>query len=90
MALEYITTRSLSNSSGEEKGKVKILKMREESDAQVELMCPECGFTEKRREDWTEPFVTGEGSKKKFVVKCNKCDSVVKILKLKKEAANKK
>lgn len=89
MALEYISTRELSDSSSKQKGKLRILKMREEDEAQVELMCPKCGSNEKRKEKWAEPFTTGEGAKQKFNVKCNKCDFSVKLLKLKKEVKKK-
>jgi hypothetical protein len=90
MALEYITTRDIVNKAGEEKGKVRIMKSKEDSQAVVELTCPECGFLEKRKEDWKEPFVTGEKSKQTFLVKCRKCPFSMKMLKLKKEAAKKK
>ena len=90
MPLEYITNRELENKSGEPKGKIKILKMREDNQAQVEFTCPECGAGDKRKENWTEPFKNGEGSKQSFMVKCSKCNFVVKMLKLKKEAAKKK
>ncbi len=90
MPLEYITTREVSNQAGEVKGKIKILKMKEDSQAQVELVCPGCGAADKRKEDWAEPFVTGTGSKQAFTVKCKKCSFVAKLLKLKREAAKKK
>lgn len=90
MALEYITTREVENKSGQVTGKVRIVKISEEPDAMVEITCPECGASEKRKEPWAEPLVTGEGSKAKFTIKCNKCGHVVKMLKLKKEAAKKK
>lgn len=90
MTIEYITTRELQNKSGQVTGKVRIVKTAEESDAMIDLTCPECGASEKKKEAWTEPLVTGEGSKTKFEVKCNKCGHVVKMLKLKKEAAKKK
>ena len=90
MPLEYITMREISNKEGEVKGKIRILKMKEDSHAQVELTCPACGFSEKRKENWAEPFTSGERSKQSFMVKCSKCNFVVKMLKLKKEAAKKK
>lgn len=89
MALEYITTRELQNSSGETKGKIRIIKMKEESEAQVEIDCPECGAKEKKKESWKEPFVQGEGASQKFNVKCIKCGFSTKLLKLKKEIKKK-
>lgn len=90
MPIEYITSRNLTNSSGKETGKIRIMKMREEGEAQVDLTCPECGTSEKRKEAWSEPFVVGEGASKKFNLKCNKCGFASKVLKLKKEVSKKK
>ena len=87
--MEYITTRELENKSGELKGKVRIFKVKEETEANVELTCPECGGAEKRKESWTEPFVTGTGSKQKFNFQCGKCGFNIKMLRLKKEAKKK-
>lgn len=89
MTLEYITTRELENKSGELKGKVRIFKIKEETEANVELTCPECGGAEKRKEGWAEPFVTGTGSKQKFSLQCGKCGFNIKMLRLKKEAKKK-
>jgi len=85
MKIEYITTRPLENSKGEIKGKIRIVKLMGEEEATVELTCPQCGFSEKRKEAWQEPFVVGTGIKKKFTVKCGKCGLQIKLLKLKKE-----
>jgi transcription elongation factor Elf1 len=90
MTIEYVTNRDLESSSGEAKGKLKILKTKEEADAQVEFTCPECGATEKKKESWTEPFVVGEKANQKFNLKCGKCGFSMKILKLKKEVKKKK
>ena len=86
MTLEYITTRGI---EGKSKGLIKILKLREESDANVEYKCPECGFSEKKKEAWSEPFVKGEGKNKIFHLQCSKCKYQIKILKLKKEIKKK-
>lgn len=90
MTLEYITTRELQNSSGKITGKIRILKLGEEPDANVELTCPECSNSEKRKEAWSEPFVTGAGANKKFNLVCSKCGFKINLLKLKKEAKKKK
>lgn len=89
MTIEYITTRELQNSSGDTKGKIRIVKMKEDSEAQIELTCPECGANEKKKEAWGEPFVQGEGVSQKFNVKCDKCGFSTKLLKLKKEIKKK-
>lgn len=90
MAIEFITTRELTNKSGEVKGKVRIVKLKEQPKALVDYSCPECGFSEKRQELWQEPLVIGEGVKKKFLVRCRKCGNDMRFLKLKKEAKKKK
>jgi hypothetical protein len=90
MAIEYITTRYLQNSSGQTKGKIRIFKLAGEADAAVEYTCPECGSTEKRKEFWKEPFIEGNGANQKFNFKCNKCNFSIKLLKLKKEVKKKK
>ena len=90
MALEYITTRDLENSLGQPKGKIRILKVREESEANVEVTCPECRHTEKRKEPWEEPFVSDTGKNQKFNLVCNKCGFNINVLKLKKEVKKKK
>ena len=90
MQIQFITTRHLENSKGEEKGRVRIIKLVGEEDATVELTCPECNHSEKRKEPWEEPFVVGEKANKKFNVECSKCDFKVRLLKLKKEMKKKK
>ncbi len=90
MALEYITTRDLQGSSGQNSGKIRILKTKEENEANIQVTCPECGNNEQRKEAWTEPFVTGTGANKKFNLSCNKCGFKMTMLKLKKEAKKKK
>jgi RNase P subunit RPR2 len=84
MTLEYITTRDLENN-----GKIRIVKVKEASQANVELTCPECGNIEKRKENWGEPFVTGTGVNQRFNLSCNKCGYKMKLLKLKKEVKKK-
>jgi predicted RNA-binding Zn-ribbon protein involved in translation (DUF1610 family) len=90
MAIEYITTRNLQDSSGKIKGKIRILKLVGETEATVEYICPECGFTEKRKENWEEPFVEGTGLNQKFNFQCHKCGFKMKLIKLKKEVKKKR
>jgi len=89
MAIEFITTRELEGKDGSVKGKIKLMKLVEEPDTVVEYLCPACGFGEKKRIAWAEPFVSGAGANKKFKVPCGKCGFEMKFLKLKKEAAKK-
>lgn len=84
--IEYITTRELESKV---KGKIRILKLKEDNDATIEFTCPECGFSEKRNESWGEPFVEGTGANQKFNIKCSKCEFTVKLLKLKREIKKK-
>jgi len=82
MAIEFITTREM---NGKTAGKVRIVKLAEDPEVQIEYTCPECGFSEKRKEKWGEPLVSGAGVNKKFDVKCSKCGFEIKFVKLKKE-----
>jgi len=87
MALEYITTRGL---EGKATGKTRIMKLVEDAQATVEYTCPKCGFSEKTKQDWKEPFVQGTGANQSFHLKCKKCGFEIKLAKLKKEAKKKK
>lgn len=87
MPIEFITTRDV---EGKVEGRVRIIKLKEEPKASVEYSCPQCGFSEKRKELWTEPLVTGSGMNKKFLIRCSKCGFEIKLLKLKKEIKKKK
>lgn len=73
MTIEYITTRNLENSSGQIKGKIKIIKTKEEPEATIEYTCPECGFTETKKDVWKKPFS----------IKCSKCGFLIKVSSLK-------
>jgi predicted RNA-binding Zn-ribbon protein involved in translation (DUF1610 family) len=88
--LEYITTRELENSKGQVKGKVRIIKMKENDFAEVMFVCPECGNSEKTKKKWSSPFVEGSGKNQKFNLKCNKCGYSIKLIKLRKEIKKKK
>lgn len=90
MGLEYITNRELENSAGELRGKIRIFKTTEDTLADIDLTCPECGYNEKRKESWGEPFVIGTGAGKKFNLQCSKCGFRIMMVKLKKEAKKKK
>lgn len=90
MAIEFITTRELTDKSGKLKGKVRIMKLKEENKAVVDFTCPMCGQSEKREEIWAEPFVTGVKANKKMQVVCIKCGHKVVVLKLRKQIAKEK
>jgi len=77
---KYVTNRTLKNKAGEEKGKIKVLVPNDSDTAQVEYVCPECGFSEHKEQEWKRPFV----------VKCGKCGVSMKIPKLKDEIKREK
>ncbi len=72
---KYVTNRSLKNKADEEKGRIKVLVPAESEIAQVDYICPECGFSEHTEEPWQRPFS----------LKCGKCGATMKIPKLKDE-----
>jgi hypothetical protein len=90
MAIEFVTTRELANKAGEDKGKIRIMKLKEQAEALVDYTCPECGHTEKKKELWQEPFVTGSGANRKMNVVCTGCGKKMTVLKLKKQIAKEK
>jgi transcription elongation factor Elf1 len=67
--IEYVTNRLLANSRGEIKGKIKILKLKEEKLAKVEYVCPECLHEEKINCEWKKPFS----------IRCSKCNFLIKV-----------
>jgi len=75
MEIAYITTRDLQNSHGQITGRIRIILLKGESQADVDLKCPECQFSEKRKEEWKKPFST----------KCNKCGFLIKVISLRQE-----
>jgi len=76
----YVTNRPLKNKAGEEKGKIKILVPRGSDTAQISYVCPECGFSEEKEQEWRRPFV----------VKCPKCGATIKIPRLRDEMKREK
>lgn len=89
MTIEYITTRELENSVGELKGKIRIFKSKEDAEAIIEFTCPQCGSSEKKQQQWSEPFLEGAGANLKFNIRCSKCNYSFKMLKLKREIKKK-
>ena len=85
MKIQYITTRELSDSKGRKRGRVRIIKMVESEYAEVDFICPECGFEERKKERWGPPFVEGSGMGQKFNIICKRCGYSVKLHKLRKE-----
>jgi len=73
--IEYITTRELQNSHGSCTGKIRMIVLKGENEASIDLTCPECGFSEKKKEIWKKPFTTN----------CGRCGFLIKITSLKAE-----
>jgi peptide subunit release factor 1 (eRF1) len=69
----YVTNRTLENRNGEVKGRIKVLVPNDSETAQVDYVCPECGFSAHNEQEWKRPFV----------VVCSKCGAKLKIPKLK-------
>ena len=90
MAIEFITSRELENNAGEKKGKIRIMKLKEQLETLVDYTCPECGHAEKKKELWQEPFVTGSRANRKMHVICAGCGKKMTVLKLKKQIAKEK
>jgi peptide subunit release factor 1 (eRF1) len=72
---KYVTNRTLTDASGQPKGRIKVLVPADSDTAQVEYACPECGHSEKKSQPWARPFS----------IKCGKCGMIIKIPKLKDE-----
>ncbi len=80
MPIEYITTRILKNSLGQEKGRIRVLKLKEEPEAQVDYTCPECLHTESKKLIWKKPFS----------LRCSKCNYLIRVTNLRTEIKKKR
>ena len=67
--LEYATNRDLMDKSGKIKGKIRIIKFKEDPFATVEYTCPNCGFHEKVKMPWKKPFS----------FHCKKCNFLIRV-----------
>lgn len=79
MEIKYITTRNLQNSAGEIKGKVRVIVLKGENMADIDLTCPECGFVQKKKQEFKLPLN----------LQCEKCNFKIKIQSLRKEIKKK-
>ena len=71
----YHTRRELEN-----KGKVRILLIKGETTAHVEVICPHCGHPDYRKEEWKK---VSKAAKIRLSFKCSKCGKTIKVEKLK-------
>ncbi len=76
----FVSNRILKNSKGEENGRMKVLVKIDSDTAQTDYECPECGFKEHVKPEWSRPFS----------VKCSKCGFVMRLPKLKDEMKREK
>ncbi|MEM5853079.1 MAG: hypothetical protein QXG39_00475 [Candidatus Aenigmatarchaeota archaeon] len=79
MEIRYITTRDLKNSSGEVKGRIRVIVLKGENEAEIDLTCPECGYIQKKKQEFKMPLN----------VECEKCKFKIKLESLRKEIKKK-
>jgi ribosomal protein L37AE/L43A len=79
MEIRYITTRDLQNSSGEFKGKIRVIVLKGESIANIDLTCPECGHHQNKKQEFKLPLSLA----------CEKCGFKIKLESLRKEIKKK-
>ncbi|MEM5869956.1 MAG: hypothetical protein QXR09_02190 [Candidatus Aenigmatarchaeota archaeon] len=79
MEIKYITNRDLQNSAGQVKGKVRVLVLKGETIANIDLTCPECGCVQKKKQEFKLPLD----------LQCEKCGFKVKLQSLRKEIKKK-
>lgn len=80
MDIKFITTRDLENSSGQKKGKVRVIVLKGEDVADVDLVCPECGYSQKKKEEFKMPMK----------LECGKCGFKLELKSLREEIKKKK
>lgn len=71
----YHTLRTLENN-----GKVRVLVIKGEDIAHVEYVCPFCGHSAYKTEEWKK---VSKAAKIRFSFKCDKCGKTIKVEKLK-------
>ena len=76
------------NISKIENGKVKILKLKDNENAFIELICPKCNKESKYEEKWSN-MIKGKGINQKIIVRCKNCNNEIILEKLRKEIKKK-
>lgn len=76
----FVSNRILKNSKNEEKGKMRVLVLEGSETAQVDYLCPECGFSKHIETPWKRPFS----------VTCEKCKFVMRLPRLRDEIKREK
>ncbi len=71
----FVSNRLMKNSKNEDKGKLRVMVLNGSGTAQVDYVCPECGFSAHTETEWMRPFA----------VKCSKCGFMLKLPRLKDE-----
>ena len=69
----YVTNRTLRNKNDEEKGRLRAFVRTGSDTAEGDYECPECGDKGKINQVWKRPFT----------VRCQKCNFLMKIPKMK-------
>lgn len=75
-----VSNRTLTNSAGEEKGRLRIRVPNDSDTAEGDYLCPECGSQGKVSQEWNRPFN----------VKCGKCGFLMRMARLKDEIKREK
>ena len=71
----YVTNRTIKDKEGKAAGKIRVIVKEGSDTADVDYVCPECGFGGHAKQEWKRPFN----------VKCSKCGFVIKLARLKDE-----
>ncbi|MEM5836727.1 MAG: hypothetical protein QW451_00145 [Candidatus Aenigmatarchaeota archaeon] len=80
MEIRFITTRDLENSSGQKKGRVRVIVLKGEDIANIDFTCPECNYNQKKKEEFKMPLM----------LKCEKCGFEIELRSLREEIKKKK
>ncbi|GEM_PF-764946 len=75
-----ISSRTLKNKNGEDKGVLKVLVKKGSTVAETKYRCPECSNEQQLNLEWIRPFV----------VTCSKCSNKMMMKKLKEEIKKEK
>ncbi|MEM0481179.1 MAG: hypothetical protein QXQ14_03315 [Candidatus Aenigmatarchaeota archaeon] len=74
--IEYFTNRTF---EGKYNGKVRIIVYKGEKVANIEYICPNCGFQSSKQQEWKKPLT----------IICDNCKYKIKITSLRREIKSK-
>ena len=78
----YHTIRSLEND-----GRIRALALKEDNKIHIEYTCPFCGNSSYMIQEWVD---VSKAARIKFKFRCEKCDKLIKIEKLKSKKKEKR